>query len=227
MAFTNLFGYPGGSEVLDIGNTDYNDLLGTSARQSHIASTYPFGPTGYSEVLAMSSASDGGPYPSFSGPVPDQAERIQSNTETVESLDFFRVFQGPGTVSQAEQKTKKSALLPHRAQHLRVRRDHINFENRIALAILAVQQKGLAIYLQMQTSQAIFLYHHVLCANYGARIVQLLGVLSNKLPIIQRNLHLMHSSGATLLTMAPMSSNTSKMASRLPVQQLCQAMTVP
>lgn len=107
MAFTNLFGYPGGSEVLDIGNTDYNDLLGTSARQSHIASTYPFGPTGYSEVLAMSSASDGGPYPSFSGPVPDQAERIQSNTETVESLDFFRVFQGPGTVSQPEQKTKK------------------------------------------------------------------------------------------------------------------------
>ncbi|KAB8199933.1 hypothetical protein BDV34DRAFT_26438 [Aspergillus parasiticus] len=132
---------------------------------------------------------------------------------------------GPLTLKRSK-RPKKSPLQPHRAQQLRVRRDHVNFESKIARAILAVQQKGPAIYLSMLPSQTIFLYHHVRCANYGAQLAQLLGALPNKLPVIRRIAYLIHSSRATLSTMIPMPSNMPMMASRLPVQQLCQAMTV-
>ncbi|KAE8345147.1 hypothetical protein BDV24DRAFT_159982 [Aspergillus arachidicola] len=111
MAFTNVFDYPSGSDVLEMGNNVDSDVLGASARQSRIAFTYPSGPTGYSEDLALSSASDGGPFPTHPGSVPDNVAPIQSTSEALESLDFFRVFQGPGTgrspYPETEQKTQK------------------------------------------------------------------------------------------------------------------------
>jgi hypothetical protein len=111
MAFANPFGYPSDYVVLNVGNDDCSDVLGAPARQNHIAFTYPFGPTGYSDVFALPFASDEGATPAYSGSVPNEADSMPLDSEALDSLDFFRISQGPDMVrapsSYMEQKANE------------------------------------------------------------------------------------------------------------------------
>ena len=105
MEFANLYGYPNNSDVLDAENDDCNDLLGASARQSHLTFSYPFG------IFALPSASDAGLFSTYSGPMADEAEPVQLNNEALDPPDLLRLSQGADMLrspyTQPDQKAKE------------------------------------------------------------------------------------------------------------------------
>lgn len=111
MAFANLYDYPNGSDVLCVENDDRDDVLSASARPSHVAFSYPFGSIGYSGIFSLPSASDAGLSSAYSGPMADEAEPVQFNSEALDPPDLLRLSQGADMLrspyTQTDQKTKE------------------------------------------------------------------------------------------------------------------------
>ncbi|KAJ5218111.1 uncharacterized protein N7498_000210 [Penicillium cinerascens] len=105
MAFANLYGYPNDSDVLDVENDDYNGVLDAPARQSHLKLPYPFG------IFALPSTSDAGLSSTYSGPIADEAEPVQLNSEVLDPLDLLRFPQGGdmprSPYTETDQKAKE------------------------------------------------------------------------------------------------------------------------
>lgn len=111
MAFANLSSYPNDCDVAGAENYDYTDVLGAFARQDHLSYSYPFGRIEYSGISALPSASGGGLFLPYPGPMVDEAEPVQLNDEVFNPPDLLRLSQGPdmlkSSYTQTDQKAKE------------------------------------------------------------------------------------------------------------------------